>query len=92
ELVDPYPGLVDSSFLATGLRVALATMALGGVIFLIMPRSTAPPRSVRYVSSGRHLTGFSDDIRLGQLGEILENNAIVMSVELINEEGRTVTP
>lgn len=92
ETEEPYPGLVDASFLAAGLRVALATMALGGVIFLIMPRSTAPPRQVRFVSSGRHLTGFSDDMRLGQLGEILENNAIVMSVELINEEGRAVAP
>ena len=62
-------------------------MALGGVIFLVMPRSTALAAERRYGSSGRHLSGFGDDVRLGQLGEILENNAIVMSVELIDEEG-----
>src|SRR3954464_3259027 len=61
---DPYPGLIDSSFLGAGLRVALVTMALGGVIFLVMPRSTALGRNTRFTTASQHLTGFSENVRL----------------------------
>ena len=33
----------------------------------------------------KHLTGFDDEVKLGQLGEILENDSIVMSVEFTDE-------
>ena len=32
------------------------------------------------------MTGFNDEVRLGQLGEILENDAVVLSVELTDDE------
>jgi transglutaminase-like putative cysteine protease len=89
---DPYPGLIDSAFLSAGLRVALTTMALGGVIFLVMPRDPTLGRNTRFTTASQHLTGFSEDVRLGQLGEILENEAIVMSVELFDTEDRSVRP
>ena len=33
----------------------------------------------------QHLTGFDEEVKLGQLGEILENDSVVMSVELFDE-------
>ena len=34
----------------------------------------------------KHLTGFDEEVQLGQLGEILENDSVVMSVELADED------
>ena len=33
----------------------------------------------------KHLTGFDEEVKLGQLGEILENDSVVMSVEFTDE-------
>ena len=40
----------------------------------------------------QHLTGFDDEVRLGQLGEILENDTVVMSVEFADERGKPTHP
>ncbi len=89
---EPYPGLVSWSFLfATG-RVALTTLALGGIIFLAMPRRSIMGSSQRGDAMGRHLTGFDDEVKLGQLGEILENDSVVMTVEMYDEETKRKLP
>ena len=42
---------------------------------------------------GKHLTGFDDVVQLGQLGEILENESVVMTIELADyASGRKITP
>ena len=41
---------------------------------------------------GKHLTGFDDEVQLGQLGEILENDSAVMSVELFDREWKRLAP
>ncbi len=64
------------------------TLALGGLIFLAMPRRPTMARTRRAATPSRkHLTGFDDEVQLGQLGEILENDSVVMSVELFDEHG-----
>ena len=40
----------------------------------------------------KHLTGFDEEVKLGQLGEILENDSVVMSVEFADEERKPVHP
>ena len=82
DAADPYPGLVDGPFAASSLKVALATLTLGGVIFLAMPRWGATGGGHRSNDLTRHLSGFSETVKLGQIGEILENDSIVMTVEL----------
>jgi hypothetical protein len=89
---EPYPGLLNVPFLLSALRVTATTMALGGVIFLAMPRRASMGRSQRGDAPAQHLTGFDDEVQLGQLGEILENDSVVMSVELFDENDRTVAP
>ena len=90
---EPYPGLVETPFILSTVRVAAVTMALGGVIFLVMPRNSRPDRiSARTGVPATHLTGFSDTVQLGQLGEILENESIVMSVELLDEKNNPIDP
>jgi protein-glutamine gamma-glutamyltransferase len=89
---EPYPGLFDRSFVFSSLRVAATTLALGGLIFLAMPRWGSGALGSRPASVARHLTGFSEQVKLGQIGEILENDAVVMSVELYDNQGRRVAP
>lgn len=89
---DPYPGLIRPSFLLETLRVAATALALGSFIFLFLPRWGTGPGTARRPAAAKHLTGFSDEVRLGQMGEILENDSVVMSVETLNPEGRSVQP
>src|SRR5438270_85761 len=78
--------------LLSGLRVTLTTLALGGVIFLAMPRRTSASRQRGVDTSSQHLTGFDDEVQLGQMGEILENDTVVMSVEFYDEQGGRIAP
>ncbi len=90
---DPYPGLVNIAFVFSMLRIAAATLVLGGVIFLIMPRW--PVRGMNRFGSApveKHLTGFSREVELGRMGEILENESVVMSVEFSDASKAIVTP
>jgi hypothetical protein len=89
---EPYRGLLDLPFAFSTARVAATTLALGGMIFLAMPRRSSMGSSRDQGSVGKHLTGFDDEIQLGQLGEILENDSPVMSVEMIDREGTKLVP
>jgi transglutaminase-like putative cysteine protease len=87
---EPYSGLVDTPFLFSSARVAATTLAMGGLIFLAMPRRASMGTSQSSGTVGKHLTGFDDEVQLGQLGEILENDSVVMSVELYNSDGSRI--
>jgi transglutaminase-like putative cysteine protease len=88
----PYPGLIDWPFVLAATRVAAMTIALGGFIFLVMPRRGAVGSTITGEPLGKHLTGFDDEVTLGQLGEILENDSVVMTVELFDEKTREKVP
>ena len=66
----------------------VTTLALGGLIFLVLPRQAGATRTQSGAPMARHLTGFDEEVQLGQLGEILENDSVVMTVELADEKGR----
>ncbi len=92
DVRNPYPGLFNLGFVLSTLAVAVTTLALGGLIFLIMPRwSTAASNGISS-SSSKHLTGFSDEVQLGRMGEILENDSVVMTVESYDARDRKVHP
>lgn len=61
--------------------MAVSSLLLGTVIFLILPRVTAG-----YLSSFNLqpslVSGFSDDVELGQIGRIKQNPAVVMRVQV----------
>jgi transglutaminase-like putative cysteine protease len=88
--LDPYPSLVDLPFLSATAKVAMTTLVLGGLIFLVLPRWTSARGNPRSIGTARHLTGFSDDVKLGQIGEILESEEVVLSVELYDEDDRRI--
>lgn len=89
---DPYPGLLNLAFLLSAFRVMATTLALGGVIFLVMPRRMSMGGTRLIKTPAKHLTGFDDQVKLGQLGEILENDSIVMSVEFVDQKDARIRP
>ena len=90
--VDPYRGLFDFPYVAATARVMVTTLALGGLIFLVLPRQAGATRSQSGTPMARHLTGFDEEVQLGQLGEILENDSVVMTVVLTDEHDEPTRP
>jgi protein-glutamine gamma-glutamyltransferase len=62
------------------LSVALGSIVLGGALFFIFPRFTAGFWG-RASMQPSLMTGFSDNIELGQIGEIKQNSEVVMRVK-----------
>jgi protein-glutamine gamma-glutamyltransferase len=60
--------------------VAAGAMVLGGALFFSFPRFSAGYLS-RASMRPSLMTGFSDDVELGQIGEIKKNSAVVMRVK-----------
>jgi protein-glutamine gamma-glutamyltransferase len=89
---DPYRGLFDVPYVAATLRVLALTLLLGGFFFLLLPRQAGATRSRGSNAMAKHLTGFDEEVELGQLGEILENDSVVMSVAFADEDGKPVHP
>ena len=89
---EPYRGLLDLPFAFSTAKVAATTLALGGLIFLATPRFSSMGDSKGGGVAGKHLTGFDDEVKLGELGEILENDSPVMSVELVDTENARIIP
>jgi hypothetical protein len=88
--VDPYRGLFDFPYVAATARVMITTLALGGLIFLALPRQAGAVRTQSGTPLARHLSGFDEEVQLGQLGEILENDSVVMIVQLTDENGDVI--
>ena len=62
------------------LSVALGAVALGSVLFFVFPRFSAG----YFARTGMQpslMSGFTDDVELGQIGEIKKNTAVVMRVQ-----------
>jgi hypothetical protein len=89
---DPYHGLFDVPYLVSSLRVLALTLLLGGLFFLILPRQTGATRARPTNTMTKHISGFDEEVKLGQLGEILENDSVVMTVEFNDGEGRPAHP
>ncbi len=89
---DPYRGLFDWPYFSAMVRVLAMTLALGFLFFLLLPRQTGAARSRAGSSMSKHLTGFDEEVALGQLGEILENDTPVMTIEFSDESKAPISP
>jgi transglutaminase-like putative cysteine protease len=65
----------------TSTTMALGALALGTVIFLIIPRVTAGYLSGLNLQPSL-ISGFSDDVELGQIGTIKQSKAVVMRIRM----------
>ncbi len=89
---DPYRGLFDAPYFWATARVMALTLGLGFFVFLLLPRQQGTSRSRYGPTSTEHLTGFDEEVELGQLGEILENDTPVMTVEFTDARKDPVRP
>ena len=65
----------------TSVLVAAGALALGGVIFFLIPRFGTGYLSAWNLQSGL-MTGFTDDVELGTIGRIKQNGAVVMRIRV----------
>jgi transglutaminase-like putative cysteine protease len=85
-----HPHIVPGSMPARRLQTALgitsgvvgvAALLAGGVIFFLIPRFNAGYLSGFNLQPSL-ISGFTDDVELGQIGEIKKNTAVVMRIEV----------
>src|ERR1700728_2356376 len=71
----------------TSLLVAASVLAVGIVLFFLIPRFTTGYLGSLSLQPGL-LTGFSDNVALGQIGEIKQNPAVVMRIKIDGDPTR----
>jgi hypothetical protein len=70
---------LDRALVLAALSVALGAMIIGGALFFFFPRFSAGYLG-RTSLQPTLMSGFSDDVELGQIGEIKKNSEVVMRV------------
>lgn len=70
---------LDRALVFAALSVALGSMVIGGALFFFFPRFSAGYLG-RTSLQPTLMSGFSDDVELGQIGEIKKNSEVVMRV------------
>ena len=71
---------LNRSLSLASLSVAVGTILVGGMFFFFFPRFSAGYLG-RVSFSPTLMTGFTEDVELGQIGEIKKSSAVVMRVE-----------
>lgn len=87
--------LLNARFVGTTLVMTCLALAMSATIFLLTPRVWIGNFTIfgdAPLGGGRSLTGFTDEVRLGDLGEILESSEPVMEVRLFHPDGQPMTP
>jgi protein-glutamine gamma-glutamyltransferase len=72
---------------ATSALVALATLILGGFLFLLIPRFTTGYWSA-FHPAPELMSGFSENVALGEIGQIKQSSALVMRVRVEGDPAR----
>jgi len=73
---------MERSLLGTSVTVAVATLVLAALFFFTLPRVTAGYMS-SYGFQPEQISGFSDEVSLGEIGSIKQNPAVVMRVRTL---------
>jgi protein-glutamine gamma-glutamyltransferase len=71
----------------TSIFVASSALLIGAVIFFLIPRFTMGYLSALNLQPGL-MTGFSDNVTLGEIGEIKKNTAVVMRIRVNGDPAR----
>jgi protein-glutamine gamma-glutamyltransferase len=72
---------------ATSVLVAFSVLAVGLVLFFLIPRFTTGYLSAINLQPGL-MTGFSDNVELGAIGQIQQSSAVVMRVRVDGDASR----
>jgi hypothetical protein len=72
---------LTGSLSTTALALALATALGSSLIFFIMPRLSTGYLSA-YAPHNALVSGFSDEVRLGEIGQIQQSDTVVMHIQI----------
>jgi len=78
------PPRTSARFLAAISALAVLTIAFTAGIFLVVPRVGAGLLQTDLAGNPVRVAGFSDQVRIGDIGEILKGDEEVMRVEFLN--------
>jgi protein-glutamine gamma-glutamyltransferase len=73
----------------TSIFVAVTALAVGAIFFFLIPRVTTGYLAALNLQPSP-LTGFSDDVSLGEIGRIKKNSTVVMRVRVEGDAGAAV--
>jgi len=71
----------------TSLLVAASVLSVGLVLFFLIPRFTTGYLSTLNLQP-QMMTGFTENVELGQIGEIKQNSAVVMRIRVEGDSAR----
>src|SRR5216683_7775807 len=77
---------LHNALAVTSAGIALGSLVVGAVIFLILPRFNGGYMSGLNMQPTM-ITGFSDDVELGEIGEIKKSSMVVMRVTVVGSCG-----
>jgi transglutaminase-like putative cysteine protease len=72
---------LNRALLLTSIFVAVAALVLGGVLFFLIPRFTTGYLSA-FNLRPTLMTGFTDDVTLGEIGQIQQDSSVVMRIHV----------
>jgi transglutaminase-like putative cysteine protease len=78
------PGRFSRAISGATLSLVLGIILIASAIFFVLPRLTAGYFS-RFAPRNRIESGFSDDVRFGQIGEIQLSNAVAMHIQIFGD-------
>ncbi len=77
----PLARQLNRALLLTSIFVAVSALALGGVLFFLIPRFTTGYLSA-FNLHPTLMTGFSEDVTLGEIGQIQQDSSVVMRIHV----------
>jgi hypothetical protein len=85
--LDPGDRLIGAHFAGGTLVMVVLSLAVSAIFFLFIPRIWITGFRMfddSPIAGSRPLTGFTEQVTLGDMGEILENDDLVLQIELID--------
>jgi transglutaminase-like putative cysteine protease len=79
---DDFPNQLRTSLFGISLAIAVSVFVAGALIFFLLPRMSMNYWNPNYRES--RLTGFSDEVRLGEVGDLQQTNATVMHIRVLD--------
>ncbi len=80
------PNFVSGKFLSTTALIGICVLVFTGMIFISVPRIRTGFFMSNFIRPESLRTGFSDEVRLGQVGQIKFDSSPVMRVMILNKE------
>ena len=87
ELNTPAADRLHRAVAITSILVAVSSLVMGLGIFFMIPRFTTGYLSALSLRSSL-MTGFSENVTLGQIGDIKKNSAVVMRIHIDDDPAR----